>query len=59
MDKIQTGLSEKLVLTAQWISTFLCGFTLGFVRDWRLTLALLAVVPFLALGGALMAYVSQ
>ena len=58
MDKVQTGMGEKLGITFQWLSTFVCGFTIGFVRDWRLTLMLLIIVPFLAVGGALLTIVT-
>ncbi len=53
-----SGIGDKLVLFFQWISTFFAGFAIGFVRDWRLTLVLMGLVPFLALGGALMSWVS-
>ena len=39
------------------MATFFGGFIVGFVREWRLTLLLLAFTPFLALGGAIMAKV--
>ncbi|XP_011403751.1 PREDICTED: multidrug resistance protein 1A-like, partial [Amphimedon queenslandica] len=58
LDKVQTGIGEKCVILFQWIGSLICGFTIGFVRDWRLTLALLSITPFLAVGGALMAIVT-
>ena len=57
MDKIHDGIGDKIALLIQWVSTFFGGFIVGFVRDWRLTLLLLAFTPFLALGGAVMAKV--
>ena len=57
LDKVQTGIGEKCVILFQWIGSLICGFTIGFVRDWRLTLALLGITPFLAVGGALMTIV--
>ena len=59
MDKIHDGIGDKIALLIQWVSTFFGGFIVGFVRDWRLTLLLLAFTPFLALGGAVMAKVTN
>lgn len=59
IDKIHDGIGDKIALLIQWISTFFGGFVVGFVREWRLTLLLLAFTPFLALGGAVMAKVRQ
>ncbi len=33
----------------QWIATFFAGFAIGFAREWRLTLFLIAVTPILAI----------
>ena len=57
IDKIHDGIGDKIALLIQWLSTFFGGFIVGFVREWRLTLLLLALSPFLALGGAVMAKV--
>lgn len=59
VDKIHDGIGDKIALLIQWIATFFGGFIVGFVREWRLTLLLLAFTPFLALGGAIMAKVSN
>lgn len=57
--KIHDGIGDKIALLIQWVATFFGGFIIGFVREWRLTLLLVAFTPFLALGGAVMAKVSS
>ena len=41
-----------------YISRFLSGFTIGFVRVWQITLVTLSIVPLIALAGGLYAYVA-
>ena len=52
IEKIHDGIGDKAALFIQWIATFFGGFIVGFIRDWRLTLVLVAFTPFLALSGA-------
>lgn len=52
--KIRNGIGDKVALLLQWLTVFVGGFVVGFVRDWRLTLVLLAFTPFLAIGGFVM-----
>ena len=59
MEKILSGIGDKLALFVQWIAVFFGGFIIGFVRDWRLTLLLVAFTPFLAISGAVFAKVHQ
>ena len=54
IDKIHTGIGDKVALFIQWLAVFVGGFVVGFIRDWRLTLLLLAFTPFLAISGAIM-----
>ncbi|KAJ2497355.1 hypothetical protein GGH96_005164 [Coemansia sp. RSA 1972] len=51
---IQEGISEKFSFVMQYASTFITGIVLAFVRGWRLTLVVLAVLPLLAGSAALM-----
>ena len=53
LDKVLSGTGDKLVTFFQYMSTFFSGFTIGFVQDWRLTLMLLGVTPFLVVSGAI------
>lgn len=41
-----------------YISQFIAGFIIGFVRAWQISLVTLAIVPFIALAGGLSAYVT-
>ena len=56
--KIHAGIGDKVALLLQWLATFVGGFVIGFVRDWRLTLVLLGFTPFLAIGGFIMTKVT-
>jgi len=58
VQKIHDGIGDKVALLLQWLATFVGGFVIGFVRDWRLTLLLMVFAPFLALGGFVMSKVS-
>ena len=57
LDKVLSGIGDKFALLFQWLSTFFTGFIIGFVRDWRLTLLLVAFTPLLAIGGFLITWV--
>ena len=47
VEKIQSGIGEKIGLFLQYVTTFLLGYTVGFVQGWKLTLVLISVVPLL------------
>ena len=47
IQRITEGMGVKLALFIQWMTTFVAGFAIGFAREWRLTLLLLAVTPFI------------
>jgi ATP-binding cassette subfamily B (MDR/TAP) protein 1 len=50
---VQSGISEKLGIVIQSISTFVAAFIIAFVRQWKLTLILIWMIPTLLflLGG--------
>ena len=50
---VQGGISEKVGTGLQYFSMFLSGFIIGFVKNWKLSLVILSVVPLLVLGGAI------
>ena len=52
INKISAGIGDKLAILIQWVATFVAGFAIGFARDWRMTLFLLAFTPLLAISGA-------
>ena len=41
-----------------YISRFIAGFIIGFVRVWQISLVTLSIVPLIALAGGLYAYVT-
>ncbi|KAK7386619.1 hypothetical protein VNO78_26953 [Psophocarpus tetragonolobus] len=55
---VQEALSEKVGNFMHYISRFIAGFTIGFVRVWQISLVTLAIVPLIALAGGLYAYVT-
>lgn len=59
INKIHAGIGDKLAIFIQWITTFIAGFVIGFVRDWRLTLLLLGFTPFMAIAGAVLGKVGD
>ena len=46
---INQGISEKLSLTVQSVSTFVAAFVVAFATQWKLTLITLAIVPTIVL----------
>ncbi|GLT80577.1 hypothetical protein SLA2020_520100 [Shorea laevis] len=55
---VQDALSEKVGNFMHYISRFLAGFIIGFVRVWQISLVTLSIVPLIALAGGLYAYVA-
>ncbi|KAH9985634.1 P-loop containing nucleoside triphosphate hydrolase protein [Russula compacta] len=51
---VHQGLSEKVPLAVSFLAAFFTGFVLAFARNWRLALALCAILPCIAISGAFM-----
>eukprot|EP00731_Ephydatia_muelleri_P029636 Em0021g159a len=51
IDKVHAGIGDKLVILIQWVTTFFAGFLIGFIKDWRLALLLLAIIPIIITAG--------
>lgn len=49
MEKIREGIGVKMAVFIQLVLTCIAGFVVGFVRDWRLTLLLLACTTFIVI----------
>ncbi|BFZ54826.1 hypothetical protein PYCC9005_001863 [Savitreella phatthalungensis] len=49
---IQDGISEKIGVTFQAVATFFSAFIIAFIKNWKLTLILISIVPalFISLG---------
>lgn len=55
---VQDALSEKVGNFMHYISRFLVGFTVGFVKVWQISLVTLSIVPLIAIAGGLYAWVA-
>ncbi|KAK4047990.1 hypothetical protein OIV83_005024 [Microbotryomycetes sp. JL201] len=51
---IQEGISDKISITVMFLSTFVTGFVIAFIRNWRLALAISSIIPCIAIAGAVM-----
>ena len=51
---VQQGISEKVVVSVNFISAFFTAYILAYVRSWRLALALTAILPTIGMTGAVM-----
>ncbi|XP_062600445.1 ATP-dependent translocase ABCB1-like isoform X1 [Saccostrea cucullata] len=49
VNKIQTGIGDKMGIFFQWFSSFLTGVIIGFVYGWKLTLVILAFSPLIVI----------
>lgn len=56
LERIREGIGSKFSMVTQYVSTFFTGIVIGLSVNWRLTLIILCVAPFLiAISGALAA----
>ena len=55
MERVQEGTGDKVGLFIQLLSQFFSGFIIAFIYDWKLTLIMLSVAPFLMISGTFMA----
>jgi hypothetical protein len=51
VERISVAIGDNISMLIQWNSTFLAAIVVGLVREYRLALLLLAVIPFMALAG--------
>ena len=59
LDKIHAGIGDRLSVFFQWTTSFFAGIVVGFVYEWRLTLAMLGATPFLVASSAFLIRVSS
>ncbi|KAK0214486.1 P-loop containing nucleoside triphosphate hydrolase protein [Armillaria fumosa] len=50
---VQQDMSEKVPLVVTFLSSFVAGFVLAYIRSWRLALALTSLLPCVGITGAL------
>ncbi|XP_035263466.1 bile salt export pump-like [Anguilla anguilla] len=55
INKINDAIADQVGIFIQRFTTFVCGFLLGFVKGWKLTLVMIAASPLIGVGAALMA----
>ncbi|XP_041116243.1 bile salt export pump-like [Polyodon spathula] len=55
INKINDAISDQVGIFIQRFTTFVCGFLMGFVRGWKLTLVIIAASPLIGVGAAFMA----
>ncbi|KAJ1604138.1 hypothetical protein NDA14_002305 [Ustilago hordei] len=51
---IQEGISDKIPMSVMFISAFVTGFIVAYVKSWQLALALSSMIPCIIAAGALM-----
>ncbi|KAK2994198.1 hypothetical protein RJ640_017818, partial [Escallonia rubra] len=54
---VQDAISEKVGNFMHYISRFITGFAIGFIRVWQISLVTLSIVPLIAIAGGVYAYI--
>ncbi|XP_036947510.1 bile salt export pump-like [Acanthopagrus latus] len=55
INKINDAMADQVAIFLQRFTTFVCGFCIGFVKGWKLTLVIVAASPLIGVGAGLMA----
>ncbi|KAM9461318.1 bile salt export pump [Clarias gariepinus] len=55
INKINDAIADQVGIFIQRFTTFVCGFLMGFVKGWKLTLVIISVSPLIGVGAGLMA----
>ncbi|XP_044044202.1 bile salt export pump-like [Siniperca chuatsi] len=55
INKINDAIADQVAIFLQRLTTFVCGFCIGFVKGWKLTLVIVAASPLIGIGAGLMA----
>ncbi|XP_047948128.1 ABC transporter B family member 2-like [Salvia hispanica] len=55
---VQDAISEKVGKFLHYVSRFIVGFAVGFMRVWQISLVTLSIVPLIAIAGGIYAYVA-
>uniref|UniRef100_A0A8C4HCE8 Bile salt export pump n=1 Tax=Dicentrarchus labrax TaxID=13489 RepID=A0A8C4HCE8_DICLA len=54
INKINDAIADQVAIFLQRFTTFVCGFCIGFVKGWKLTLVIVAASPLIGIGAGLM-----
>ncbi|XP_075244761.1 ATP-dependent translocase ABCB1-like isoform X2 [Convolutriloba macropyga] len=52
LEKVRLGVSDKIALSIQNLSSFIAGITLGFYYSWKLAAVICSLLPLMAMAGA-------
>ena len=52
LEKIQSGIGDKVAVFLSYFSTFIAGYIIAFARSWKQALVVMTVLPILAVIGA-------
>ncbi|KAJ4924302.1 hypothetical protein JOQ06_000542 [Pogonophryne albipinna] len=55
INKINDAIADQVAIFLQRFTTFVCGFCVGFVKGWKLTVVIVAASPLIGVGAGLMA----
>ncbi|KAF8380715.1 hypothetical protein HHK36_028205 [Tetracentron sinense] len=55
---VQDAISEKVGNFMHYLSRFIAGFIIGFIRVWQISLVTLSIVPMIAIAGGVYAYIA-
>uniref|UniRef100_A0A8C6NL31 Bile salt export pump n=1 Tax=Nothobranchius furzeri TaxID=105023 RepID=A0A8C6NL31_NOTFU len=50
INKINDAIADQVAIFVQRFTTFVCGFSIGFVKGWKLTLVIIAASPLIGVG---------
>lgn len=59
INKINDAIADQVAIFLQRFTTFVCGFCVGFVKGWKLTLVIVAASPLIGIGTSFMALVRR
>ena len=59
IEKIQSGIGDKVAVFLSYFSTFVTGYVIAFTRSWKMALVVMTMLPLLATVGAIMSRVSE
>ena len=58
IEKVQAGIGDKISIFIRSITTFIAGFVIGFITNWKLALVISVMLPVIAFMTAISAKVS-
>ncbi|KAF6030481.1 ABCB11 [Bugula neritina] len=54
VSRLENGFGDKMATFVQWFSTFIGGYSIGFISSWKLTLTVIAMCPLLVITAAVL-----